>query len=94
MVESREERIVEVYIGEGGSEGGTWRVTDAIVDSSLSEKEACEAALNQVWDYLIKNEEIIAFTGIYCFFDDDLMEGYWDDLDDYEDMEEKHDILR
>lgn len=80
------ERHVEMYYGIGGSDGGVWYVKSISVLASLPEKQAIEVAYNKLYDrFEAREDNIVAFTGVYCFWDDELMEEIWrEEEDDYQ----------
>ena len=73
----RAERLIEVYVGQGESQGGTWYVTDVHVPVELSREDAEEFALERVQSWLDATEDIIAFIGVYCYWSDDMMLEFW-----------------
>jgi len=70
-------RLVEVYVGIGDSDGGTWFVADRFVDAKLNDKQASSAALEDVLASLDDGErDAVAFVGIYAIWDDNEMEAW------------------
>lgn len=86
MVESRDERIVEMYVGwVESTDGGTWEIYQVRVDSALAEEEAAKSALDITTELLYKGEKEAAFVGVYHIWSDDAMEAFhWQWLDEEE----------
>lgn len=94
----RAERLIEVYVGIGDGDGGTWFVVDIYVPADIEEETAKQVALAKVMDDLDSRlGDSVAFCGIYSYWDDEQMEEFcadwdddnddddWDDDDDYDD---------
>lgn len=81
------ERTIEMYYGIGGSDGGSWYVIEMRVNFNLSEKEATALAYEKAYENIATNEGMsAAFVGVYCFWDDEMMEEIWkqEQEEDYE----------
>ena len=68
------QRKVEVFVAY---HNGTWEIDAAHVPASLSEEKAKDRAIKIVESWQVEN--VVAFTGIYCCWDDDMMEGDWEE---------------
>jgi len=68
------QRKVEVFVAY---HGGRWKTITAHVAASLPEEEAQAKALKIVESW--QEAGTVAFTGIYCYWDDDMMEGDWEE---------------
>ncbi len=81
------DRLVEVYVAEGSSDGGTWYVADIYVDASLPENEAIEEALTRAQTALDQLDIEAAFTGLYAYWNDEMMEAIWDEVSEVHDVD-------
>ena len=84
LVESRDERIVEVAVGTAWSTGdsGEWYRSDIVVDASLSNHAAGIIAENIALERDAKHGCNILFVKTLTIYSDDMMELYWENLDD------------
>jgi hypothetical protein len=71
------QRKVEVFVAY---HNGAWEIDAAHVPASLSREEAKDRALKIVESWQVENT--VAFTGIYCYWDDDMMEGEWEEKEE------------
>jgi hypothetical protein len=78
----KRKRIVEMFVARslsGGDSGDWWTVTYYVL-ADLPEEEAIAAVERE----LVKTYEHwdnIAFFGLYCYWNDDMMEGEWEEED-------------
>jgi len=72
-------RIVEIYIGQGDRNGGTWYVRDFEVPSSLDDDDAGKVAMGMAEEELSAYQVEYAFLGVYSVWDDDDMDSYWEE---------------
>lgn len=89
MVESRDERLVEVAVARYWSSGdsGEWYLTYVIVDSKLPLEEAWVAGENIAEEREAKGDKNFAFAKAIAVWDDDMMDMYWFGLDDWDEEE-------
>lgn len=89
MVESKDERLVEVAVARYWSTGesGEWYLTYVVVDSELSLEEAWVAGESIAAERESDGDKNFAFAKTIAVWNDDMMDMYWSDLDDWDEDE-------